>query len=238
MSSSNPTLEEAACLELPGLHRCLTVVLEWFCGHTEQLDPMEGDCPAPNDTNPSHHIPERLIVQAETPCPICDSATRAEKLQCHVDDLETKLERCMADQGFFKWQADNEHVPVDFWRTPTSPSPPYLQSPKPSSTSTTSSDLQNHLFNIEALLHGGFGLLPSGYTTTTPKAPVRGQHKTTTNSQPKRRYSVLRGQSAFRREFVPGVWWMDSRLSRRQMALRRNQWRWEHGLLRGQRSRF
>ena len=238
MSSSNTTFEEAACLELPGLHRCLTVVLEWFCGHTEQLDPMEGDCPAPDDTNPSHHIPERLVVEAETPCPICDSAIRSENFHCHVHDLETKLERSMADQGFFEWQANNKHVPVDFWRTPSSPKsppPPYSQSPNLSTTSATSQELQKHLFNIEALLHGGFGILPSGYTTPTPKNPVPGQRNTTTIQRHKRRYSVLRGENAFRREFEPGVWWMESRLSRRQSAMRREQWRWEHGLLKGQR---
>ena len=30
-----------------------------------------------------------------------------------------------------------------------------------------------------------------------------------------------------------GVWWMESQLSRSQTALRRDQWRWEHGLLEG-----
>lgn len=244
MSSSNTTFEEPACLELPGLHRCLTVVLEWFCGHTEQLDPMEGDCPTPDDTNLSHHIPERLTVQAETPCPVCDSATRSEKLQCHVHDLETKLEQCMADQGFFEWQADNKHVPVDFWRTPSlhtyplSPPAPYSKSPALSTTSTKSSELQKHLFNIEAFLHGGFGILPSGYTAPTLETSVPGQRKAMTNPHPKRRYKVLRGQSAFRREFVPGVWWMESRLSRSQSALRRDQWRWDHGLLKGQRPKW
>ena len=90
------------CHVLPGLHRYLKVVLEWFCGHTEQLDPMEGDCPAPEDTNPSHHIPERLIVEAKTPCRICDSATRSGKLQCHVHELRAPSTRGMTNGGFLQ----------------------------------------------------------------------------------------------------------------------------------------
>ena len=72
------------------------------------------------------------------------------------------------------------------------------------------------LANIDAVsaepeerLHGGFGILPSGYTTPTPEKPIPGQRKTTTNPHRKWRYSVLRGQSVFRRDFVRGVRWME-----------------------------
>ncbi|MCJ1455696.1 hypothetical protein MMC28_006052 [Mycoblastus sanguinarius] len=164
------------------------------------------------------------------------------------------------DQDFLRFRQQHRTVPLDPWRSPLLEEPrideesletehdiwkdpPQLipQPATPSGGETTPRPMQSPSLTgtdtPRALRSPPVPVSTTSSpvqhpTTSQPQVP-RPAQSTETQSPPQQQQphlKILRGPTAMRQEFVPGVHWESSRLSRRETALKREEYRREHGL--------